>query len=365
MVAIMTNEKNNPLFNAEMKNNYLKDMIEAGAITEETSKSYSRIFGVTSTDEVSLDKDLNQFTAKELDTVLYGFKANNRNTVESYARIISSYLKWSVQQKLTKTNHLANLKPSDFEKYLTNEEVYFSYSELRRYEEQCVNPQDAIIFRLLFMGVGGKQMSEIRNLSKDDVYINGKSLNEVGDSITEDEIFDGRKRLKLVNTLKADDEGLPLKFTTRYIDIDSYTMNLIIKAIEQKTYVKRNGDMEEISNIRPYTDLVNNNYVVRASITKTENWNKPVDKFVIYRRIDTIAESLGLEKITAKFIQRSGMMYHANELIMDEELSLDDLKIIADRYNIKSYHNLKGIVTLENIRKTYSAKSVEGNVVNE
>lgn len=335
---ITTNEKNNSLFNEDIKNEFLTNMIMTGTISEETSKNYMRIFTITSKYEKELNKDLNQFTLKELERILFDFKANNRNTIESYARIISSYLNWSVSHRLSDKNPLADLKPNDFEKYLTNEEVYITDKQLRRYEDHCVNYQDAVIMRLLFMGVGGKQFSEIRNLKKQDVDRE-------------------HKRLKLTNTLKADDNGLPIKFTERWIDIDDRTLYLIDGAINQKTYTKKNGEMDnKRNNIRPYTDLVNNDYVIRTSITKTENWHTPVDKFVIYRRIDTIAKSLGLEGFTCKFIQRSGMIYHANQLIQGEKLSLDDLKIVADRFNITSYHNLKGFLTVENIRKTYPQK---------
>lgn len=336
MVATMTNDKNNSIFNTEVKNDYIEQMISEGHITEDTAKSYIRIFNVSYPLELEFEKDLNEFTLEEMEKIFYGFEANNRNTIESYGRIISAYLNWSVQTGLIKKSVLANFRPETFEKYIYGE-TYFTDKQLRRYEDRCENYQDAVIIRLLFMGVGGKQMSEIRNLKKSDVDRKNK-------------------RLKLTNTLKADKQGLPIKSTERWLDIDDRTMELIDGAITQKTYVKKNGDLKqtETNNIRPFTDLISNEYVVRASITKTENWNVPVDKYVIYRRIQTIAESLGINDMTAKFIQRSGMVYHANELTKDDgELSLDDLKIVADRFNMKSYHNLKGFLTVENIRQTY------------
>uniref|UniRef100_UPI00406C8B6D hypothetical protein n=1 Tax=Peribacillus sp. FSL E2-0159 TaxID=2975289 RepID=UPI00406C8B6D len=59
-----------------------------------------------------------------------------------------------------------------------------------------MNYQDSVILHLLFIGVGGKQLSEIRNLNKKDIdWENG--------------------RLRLVNSLKEDIYGNPLKFTER------------------------------------------------------------------------------------------------------------------------------------------------------
>lgn len=325
-----TNDKNNSLFNQKTKEAYLDEMKDT------TRQSYERIFKITEEYETALNKDINEFNERELETVLYNFKANNRNTIESYSRIISSYLNWSVKNKLSSINHLERYKPDDFEKFLINEEEYISENKLRRYEDRCENFQDAVILHLLFMGVSGKQMSEIRNLKKEDVDFE-------------------KMELRLVNTLKEGKDGFPEKYTERYLKVDERTIYLIKGAIEQEIYTKRNGQMVQRDNVRPYTDLVKNDYVVRASITKTENMYAPVDKFVVYRRIAIVSETLGID-LTAKFIQRSGMMFHANELIQNEELSLDDLKIVANRFNMKSYHNLKGILTVEHIRATYPNK---------
>jgi integrase len=333
-MMIMTNEKNNSLFKASTKEQYLNE------IKETTRQSYERIFRITKDFEIALDKDINQFTQKELETVLFSFKANNRNTIESYARIISSYLNWSVKHNLVGSNLLESYKPDDFEKFLIDEETYIPERKLRRYEDNCENYQDAVILRLLFMGVGGKKLSEIRNLKVADVNFR-------------------KREIKLTNTLKEDANGNPVKFTERYLKVDDRTLDLIEGAIGQETYVKRNGQMVERDNVRPFTDLVANDYVVRASITKTEHFNAPVDKFVIYRRIAVLSETLGVD-LTAKFIQRSGMMFHGKELIQDGKLSLDDLKIIADRFNMKSHHNLKGFLTVENILATYPDNTKRG-----
>jgi integrase len=329
-LTTMTSDKNNVLFNQEAKEAFLK------GIKEGTRQSYERIFRITNAFEVALNKDVSNFTLEEIETILYDFKANNRNTIESYARIISSYLNWAVIMGLTKENVLGDFKPEDFERYLTNEEMYLSDRKLRRYEDRCTNFQDAVILRLIFAGIGGRQLSEIRNLKKSDVNF------ETG-------------QLRLIETLKADEHGNPVKFTERYLTVDDRTLNMIEGAIDQKQYTKRNGFMVERDNIRSFTDLVSNEYVVRSSITKTDNFNYPVDKFVLYRRIQTVSKTLNID-LTAKFIQRSGIMFYANSLIKDDELSLDDLKMVADRFNMKSYHNLKGFLTLDNIRTTYPKK---------
>ncbi|MGV4321166.1 phage lytic cycle repressor MrpR family protein [Bacillus mojavensis] len=336
MVVVMTEDKNNSLFNIKLKNAFLDDMVSSGQISEKTADNYSRILQKTFEHEMALEKDLNEFTLDELETVMYDFKANNRNTIESYARIISSYLNWSKNKGYSYTNHLATLKSSDFDKYLTNDEVYISESRLKRYEAMCANYQDSVIMRLLFMGVGGKKMSEIRNLSIGDV-----------DKVN--------NRLRLVNTLTEDDERNPLEYTERYIDVDDYTIALIEGAYDQEHYWKKNGDMDARENIKPYVDLVRNDYIVRSTTPRADHVNSPVDKFVIYRRMENLADVFGMKKLTPKFIQRSGMIYHVKNLVNAKggDLSLNDIKIVAHRFNLKSYHNIKGFLTMENIMKTY------------
>ena len=332
MMVNTKNTKNNTLlFNNELKERYLK------TISIGTRTSYERIFKLTKVYEELLEKDVNSFSKDEIETVLYSFKANNRNTIESYARIISSYLNWCVKNKIIKKNILEDYRPDDFDKFLTNDEQYLMEKNIRRYEDFCENFQDAVILRLLFIGVNGKNMSELRNLKRTDIDIENMEI-------------------RLINSLKEDSDGFPLKYTERKLKIDNRTLYLLEGAINQKEYLKKNGQMVETKNVKPYNDLVVNDYVIRASITRTDSFNKPTDKFVIYRRIDTISNTLGID-LTAKFVQRSGMIYYAYKLTDEnsQELTLDDLKIIANNFNVKSYHNLKGYINNENIRKTYKS----------
>lgn len=327
-MKLNTNETNNPLFYGDLKEQYLSN------IKETTRVSYERIFKMTKPFELILGKDIKDFNKEEIEKVLLSFQSNNRNTIESYARIISAYMNWAVENGKAKTNILKYYKPEDFEKFLTNDEEYISEKQLRRYEDSCENFQDAVILRLLFIGVGGRQMSEIRNLKKSDIDVENM-------------------RIKLTESLKEED-GHPTRFTQRYMDIDERTLYLLNGAINQKMYTKRNGMMVETDNVRPYTDLADNDYVVRPSITKLSEFFSPVDKYVLYRRISTLAETLGI-KLTSKFIQRSGMIYYANKLIVNEELSLNDIKVVANKFGVKSYHNLKGFLTVDNIRRIYKS----------
>lgn len=322
-------KQQSPQYNGVHKEEFLS------TLKDQTRPSYARVLGLIKPLEESLDKGIQDFTNKEMEDVLLSFNANNHNTLESYARIISAYLNWLVANKKATYNILKDYRPEDFDRYLLNEEEYFSERRLRYLEDNCKNAQDAVILRLLFIGVNGERFSEMRNLKKSD-------------------IDEENMRIKVTNNLK-EENGYPTKFTQRYIPIDERTLTLLKRASKQLDYLKRNGMAKKSSRVAPYTDLVDNEYVIRASITQNKaDIDSPVDKYVIYRRITTIRETLGTP-LTSKFIQRSGMLYFAKSLVRDSnEITLDDIKIVADRFNLASYHNIRPLVTIENIKKVYN-----------
>lgn len=319
-------------FNSEIKEEYFS------GLRETSQQSYRRIFTITSKFESMLGKDLNQFSLEEIETVLLSFKATLRTTIESYGRIMSSYLNWSVENNLSKENVLRNLRTEDFGKYVVaSDSPYLSEQELRKIEDRCENYQDAVILRLIFNGVGSKELSEIRNLRKSDIN------------------FD-TNQLILRDTLTTDENGIPVKYTERIMSVDDRTMYLIKGAINQTTYFKSNGDVLQTANnnIRPFSDLVDNSYVVRPSITRTDTGDSPVGKYVLYRRIKMVNDLLSENgELNAKYIQRSGMVYFTYVNTGHREVSLNDLKLLANRFNAKSYHNFKGTITSEVIKKVY------------
>ncbi|REJ31056.1 MAG: hypothetical protein C6W56_01735 [Caldibacillus debilis] len=317
----------NRLFNEVLKERFLNQF------NEMTQQNYRRIFLIVETYESDLKKDICFFTIEEIKTVLFSFEARNRGTVESYARIISSYLNWCVEQKFIEKNVLADFKPNDFDEFVMPVE-FITERTLRRIEDFCENYQDAVILRLLFIGAGGKRLSEIRNLKKQDVDFKNK-------------------RIRLINSLKEDNSGFPVRYTARWIDVDDRTLQLIDGAINQKQYTKRNGNIVFDIRVKPFVDLVKNDYVIRPSITNVESYSAPVDKYVIYRRIQMIEDTYGLKKFNSKFIQRSGMLYYASNIMMDDQLTNIDIKIVAERFGIRYSNNIKSFLTMENIRSLY------------
>lgn len=311
----------NTMFNEEIKNKFLKQFETGTALT------YKRVFVKNASIEEYFNKDIYNFNLAELKKVMFNLNPPTINSAKHYGGILLSYLSWAIEQGL-RTNNINPLKTMEqnwFLQFVNNSiELYITDVELQRIEDYCVNAQDAVIFRLLFEGVQGEGCAELINLKREDVDFENNVLH------------------------LQDADG-----STRELNVSSRCISLIEEALEQDEYIKLNGEMEEIKNIRPYTDLVNNNYVLRSSITKTDSY-KAIHKHTIYRRIKTIKDLYDSPYLTVKNIAKSGMIWLGkNFLESDGKLEKEQYLIIAERFKIANWWTIKDYVNIEQIKKMY------------
>lgn len=306
-----------PVFNVDIKEEFLKEFNVEG-----TRKNYLRIFTKTEPVEDKLGKDLYQFDEKELGKLLKTFDSKNRATLESYGRYISSYLNWAVGKGLIEVNLLEKLRPNDFLKFVVHKEKYLTESYLTRLESQMENYQDAVISRLIFEGVGGKGFSELLNLKEEDVDFDKNTLH-----LTE-------------NTKSGQ--------VTRDLKVSTHTMEIIKGALNQKRYLKRNGNSVGRGS---FLELRDNGYVIKTAVTNAET-EEATGIDTIYRRLRVIEEDLGLDSFKAKFIQRSGIINMASKIAKKGvRVDSDILKQIAKRYKINTIHTMRSYVTEENLKR--------------
>lgn len=306
-----------PVFNANKKEEFLNLFDVEG-----TRKNYLRIFTKTEAIERKTGKDLYEFNERELGKLLRAFDSKNRATLESYGRYISSYLNWAVSNGLAEKNLLEKLKPKDFSKFVVHEEEYLTERFLNRLENQMENYQDSVISRLIFEGVGGRGFSELLNLKEEDVDFENCTLT------LHENTKDGVVERELVISTRATE--------------------IIRGALEQKRYIKKNGNSVGRGS---FLDLKENGYVIKTAITNAET-NEATGIDTIYRRLRVIEDDLGLDSFTAKFIQRSGIINMASNISgKGVRVNSDILKQIANRYKIKTIHTMRSYVTEENLKK--------------
>jgi integrase len=308
------------MYNAECKEEFLKLYPLNSQIT------YRSVLEKSKHIEHHLAKDMYEFDLNDFEYFFNRLNIDYTSTARSYGRICTKYVDWAIQKGFTqKHNPLRKVKTKWFEQFVSEEtKIYFTELEMRYIEEACVNPQDAVISRLIFEGVQGRAVSEIRNLRKSDV------------------------NFKTGEILLLDEDG-----TSRTLLVTERCLELIQKAIDQKKYTKSNGNMEERDNILQYTELLESEFVIRNSNTGKDKNIGAVDKYVIYRRISSIEKQLGLKHFNIKNISRSGVLkFVRDRLIIGQSINLVSLIFVANDFKMKT-STLRNFVSKENINKLY------------
>ncbi len=211
-------------YNQEVKERFLASRTEA------THGSYSRLFDNALPVERDMGKDLYELDITEIEQILNEMQVPTLASVRALVYLVRSYIDWAVAEGLTETNALDNTDSKWAEQFIRkNTKLFITEEELTAIENSCANAQDAVIFRLLFEGVGGAQLSEITNLTKDGVDYR-------------------RKELRLINNKKI----------VRFLKVSDRCLDLIKSAIEQEYYWTTSATGH-------YITLVNSNYVVRPA----------------------------------------------------------------------------------------------------
>lgn len=318
-------------YNSEIKSKFLDKY------PNDTQMAYSRIFEKSKIKEEEYKKDIAFFNEEEIEDFLYFLKPLTKSASHVNGRIISVYIDWIIENKKLPINDncLREKKVSYFNKFIDEKaDIYFNYQTLKDIEFDCQNAQDAVLIRLIFEGVMGKSLAEIRNIKKSDVINAVDYMENSIDELIPMEVVD-------------EDES------KRIVRLSREAIKLLIDAVEQEQYLKKNGVLEDES-IGTITNLVDNDYVVRTSITKTDYGNRPVEKMVIYRRIKMINEVLKYDYLTTKNIFRSGVIYEGKKLleknrILDKQAYLQ----ICEKYNIENWYPVKNYCNVDVINKLY------------
>lgn len=311
------------LYNADIKEKFI------GTYSSKSQIPYRNAFEKSKGFEYELDRDIYDFDLVDFESLFKQFANVYQSRLRSIGRIYSAYIKWAISEGLSKhsKNPLAEVKTSWFEQFVRKAKLFYSDVEILHIENMCKNKQDAVIIRLVFEGVLGQAGAEIRNLKISDIKPNN-------------------------GLLLTDEDG-----STREIDVSPRCIQLIEQAFHEKRYYKSNGFMKPTENVRDYTDLIENDFVIHSSNTGRDKNIGAVDKFVLYRRITTIENQLGLENFNIKNISRSGMLAFANYLMKEHyktnELNLMILIDISQRFKANTYNSLRSFITNENVRNLY------------
>jgi site-specific recombinase XerD len=321
------------LYNEKLK----KDFIEQYN-SENTVKSMKRILLHSVPMEKRLNKDLGAFTDLEIDEFITKvLKPTSVVSAKTNCGALALYLKFAKEKGLRDNNPL-EINNNEYSKYATeNETDLISFMDMDDITMTAlVNANDALIIRLIFEGALGYELSEIANLTEQDVDWENNII-----------------------TLRDDSEKKENKIRT--LEVSKGTMKLIDSAIKETMYKKQNGEMDDSnSKIKTEIELVKGENVIRPSIARTSvsTTKCKCSRGTLYNRIRVVREMEALKSVKAKWttkqIQRSGMLWQALKIIQEKgTLKRSDYRIIAERFGIPFNWHDRNVINEESIRKVY------------
>lgn len=316
------------IYNLDIKKKFLDEYEN-----DKTRSIYSYLFKKSFDLEDLMDIDLYKFNLKQIEKLLKEIDPITINVARSNGRIISAYINWSIKVGIwDKPNPLKDVGNEWFGQFVNKEKkLFLTIEDIISMEKQLENAQDTVILYLIFEGVYREGLSELLNLKEDDIDFENNALNLEDDN--------GNKR-----TLK----------------VSNQCIRLIKQAINETEYYGSNGKGRTVK-------LVENEFVIRSADTRSTIQGK-ANKHLIYRRISTISDYFNLPYLTAKNIQKSGMIKMGKDLLEQHgKLGKDQLYEIAERFAVTpvnqngyEYYNstlLSSLINEENIEKLYGSES--------
>ncbi len=302
----------------ELKQEYLDNKPTA------TAESDSFILRDVDEYEGLIGKSIYNMTYYELkEMIVMQFKNSSKKTVMKNISILKTYVDFCINQHvvLHGENRLAMFSSEDIEEFINQqafEGKYLSKEELRECQDLLYNEQDKLFLQLLFMGVRGRTtedgtLEELINLRMCDVD----------------------KEKKMLRLTQNDG-------SFRFLEVDEYTIDLVVDAYEQEYYIENNGELTNNPRLsEPRKSIINKveDYVFRNTGKK---------KYEIFTsnlftsRMRRIKIWLGLPFLSMTSVFMSGMIHDALEIYKKKgEVTKYDYIKICVKFNYGLNNNFE------------------------
>lgn len=304
-----------------------------------TAKTYRNVFTKTFTIEEKFNKDLSKFNLDDVAEVMNLIKPKTKQSSRSYGRVITKYNSWrngkdfKVPQKF-------------FDQFVPKQSnLYFKKSSIDYVIKHLVNDSDALIIKLLFEGVEGKEASEIRNL-------------KITDCKSDFIVVCDDKHL-VVETKEGEERKYYTKDAVRAVPIEKDTLRLIKRSHNEPDYWRKNAQAEGRANGRmELPSAYETPYVIKTAKTQGKHYMSKASQYTIYNRIEMIGNldwgDIDPEAFTTKNIKRSGMIYEAYKILKDGgELDNDSIDYICKKYNVAGQWYVKDFLNSETVEDIY------------
>jgi len=305
------------MYNENLKRRFLTEVYP----NEGTRRMVEYLFYRSKNTEDYLEKDIYSFNIDNLSTLIKSLNPMSRGAIRSNVSYLKNYMYWAADNGYRPVVDLPleHISQEWIDSFLPEFQIFFSKSEIDEILNGTVNYQDKALICLLFEGANGVAMSEITNLTEDDI--------------------DWNNRLIYLKCSKHGKRKNPLKVSERCIQY-------LKCALYEEEYSTKNG-MDRVTSFRE-SSYVMKNLVGGRTVNHT-----PISRSTASLRLNDIKETLNLNNFTPSNIVRSGMIYEAYKLyqIYDDNF-FEYYKPILEKFNVKS-SNIKDYINVENIIDLY------------
>ena len=327
------------IYNIKIKKLFLDDIKN-----ENSKKAFLTLFNQISNFENLHDKDIYDTTIEELRGCL---ETLPKTTITSAASTISklvTYWKWALNpgkftNNVTTLSWLTSKKVEDLIPNTALENTFISEEEMYEIvEKECRNKMDGALILLLYRGLYGNQMSELRYLEIDNIDFENNTIKIVGDI---------KVNKKLISNI-------------RNITLSDRDMQIIKQASLQSSYSIKDPDSDEDTYI--IKNLVDSKYLFKyIESGRTASYiNKPITSYELTMRIKRVFESHFKPQIRAMNIITSAMVNDA--IILEKEKG----KLVPEDYKgiLAKFNKNPSPINANSLRNTYELFKNKG-ILNE
>jgi integrase len=307
-------------YNSDLKNRYLNTIDNEG-----TRQNIAYTFKKTAKIESEKGKDLCQFNFEDIDELFRSFRTKSFAAINTKASICSKYIDFCVEIGFADVNYnwIKNnfFGEDNLKKYVSKVAInkkILTREDLKNMMNICANAQDKVPIALLPEGIKGRPIKEFS-------YEELRNL-KMSDCNTDTNYITATK-----------DNG-----ETRLVKVPQKTMDILVEAYNQTSYLKNNG----VSTAKhKEVELYDSQYVLKeADRANTITDDSRVSAQLINRRIKNVAKWYGNKFITPNNLYLSGMVDYAKQIKAEKgELEKEDYEEICKKYdkNPVYWHKLK------------------------
>jgi integrase len=314
------------LYNQEIKEKFLETYEN-----EQSRKTINNVFLKSELIESVLDKDLYNFNQTEIGKVISNANPHSKMVARSLGRFISQYISWAMPYRESNLNPLQGADQGWYDKFVDKtKKIHHSFEEFLELLEDpnMLNAQDQAFLFCLFEGLSGKQFSEIREITIEDI--------------------------------NWDNNEIYIKERDQIIQVSPECIKYLDKAVKQDTYYVYHSNTKEFKE----KELLESKYIFKNVKAGRNYPYTQVSMTTLYNRLNSIKDIFGIEYFTGNSLRQSGMIWESIKLYKEYgKLDYEQFEIIGKKYNFSlltnngyTYYNtflMKQFISPETIKDLY------------